>query len=124
MADDKFSYMNTFTEEKFENNCISYYINNVVWTHNCGGPNNKFPFIHTYTSYQDKEVLQFRKSKIEKKSDATFEKYYSEAERADQNDNYKLWGTFHLDDFNLVDSFNFTKDGIAKTIKIDYTCYE
>lgn len=124
MADDKFSYMNTFAEEKFENNCISYYINNAVWTHNCGGTNNKFPYIHTYTSYQDKEVLQFRKSKIEKKDDRTFDKYYSEAERADQNDNYKLWGTFHLDDFNLVDSFNFTKDGTAKTIKIDYTCYE
>ncbi|MEL1255364.1 hypothetical protein AAEO57_16355 [Flavobacterium sp. DGU38] len=124
MADDKFSYMNTFVEEKFENNCISYYINNVVWTHNCGSANNKFPFIHTYTSYQDKEVLQFRKSKIEKKNDTTFEKYYSEAERADQNDNYKLWGTFHLDDFNLVDSFNFTKDNEAKTIKVDYTCYE
>lgn len=124
MADDKFSYMNTFVEEKFENNCISYYINNVVWSHNCSGANNKFPFIHTYTSYQDKEVLQFRKSKIEKKNDTTFEKYYSEAERADQNDNYKLWGTFLLDDYNLVDSFNFTKDDTAKTIKIDYTCYE
>ncbi|WP_163410833.1 hypothetical protein [Flavobacterium ajazii] len=124
MIDDKFSYMNTFVEEKFENNCISYYINNVVWTHNCGGANNKFPFIHTYTSYQDKEVLQFRKSKIEKKDDRTFDKYYSEAERADQNDNYKLWGTFHLDDYNLVDTFNFTKDNEAKTIKIDYTCYE
>jgi hypothetical protein len=124
MIDDKFSYMNTFTEEKFENNCISYSINNVVWSYNCGGPNNKFPYIHTYTSYQNKEVLQFRKSKIEKKNNTTYDKYYSEAERADQNDNYKLWGTFHLDDFNLVDSFNFTKDGTAKTIKIDYTCYE
>ncbi|PXY43611.1 hypothetical protein [Flavobacterium hydrophilum] len=124
MADDKFSYMNTFTEEKYENNCISYYINNVVWSNNCGGTENKFPFIHTYTSYQDKEVLQYRKSKIEKKDNRTFEKYYSAAERADQNDDYKLFGTIHLDDFNLVDSYSFTKDNEAKTIKVDYTCYE
>ncbi|WP_281309887.1 hypothetical protein [Flavobacterium flavigenum] len=124
MADDKFSYMNTFAEEKFENNCISYYINNVVWSNNCGGAENKFPFIHTYTSYQDKEVLQFRKSKIEKKDDRTFEKYFSAAERADQNDDYKLFGTIHLDDFNLVDTYSFTKDNEAKTIKVDYTCYE
>jgi hypothetical protein len=124
MADDKFSYMNTFAEEKFENNCISYYINNVVWSNNCGGAENKFPFIHTYTSYQDKEVLQFRKSKIEKKDDRTFEKYFSAAERADQNDDYKLFGTIHLDDFNLVETYSFTKDNEAKTIKVDYTCYE
>ena len=124
MTDDKFSYMNTFVEEKFENNCISYYINNVVWSHNCSGSDKSFPFVHTYTSFQNKEVLQFRKSKIEKKNDRTFEKYYSEAVRADQNDTYKLWGTFHLDDYNLVDTFNFTKDNIEQTIKIDYTCYE
>ena len=124
MIDDQFSYMNTFVEEKFENNCISYYINNAVWSHNCSGSDKIFPFVHTYTSFQNKEVLQFRKSKIEKKNDRTFEKYYSEAERADQNDNYKLWGKFHLDEYNLVDKFNFTKDDVEQTIKIDYTCYE
>ncbi|MEO7978513.1 hypothetical protein [Flavobacterium sp.] len=124
MIDDQFSYMNTFVEEKFENNCILYYINNDVWSHNCSGPDKIFPFVHTYTSFQNKEVLQFRKSKIEKKNDRTFEKYYSEAERADQNDTYKLWGTFNLDEYNLVDTFNFKKDDIEKTIKIDYTCYE
>lgn len=124
MIDDQFSYMNTFVEEKFENNCISYYINNTVWSHDCSSPSNNFPFVHTYTSFQDKEVLQFRKSKLEKKNDRTFEKYYSEAERADQNYNYKLLGTFYLDEYNLVDTFNFTKNNIQKTIKIDYTCYE
>jgi hypothetical protein len=124
MIDDQFSYMNTFVEEKSENNCISYYINNSVWTKNCSGASNTFPFIHTYTSFQNREVLQYRKSKIEKKNDRTFEKYYSEAESADQNDNYKLWGTFHLDEYNLVDAFNFKKDNIEQTIKIDYTCYE
>ena len=124
MTDDKFSHRNTFVEEKFENNCISYYINNVIWTNNCSSPNNSFPFIHTYTSFQNNEVLQFRKSKLEKKDERTFVKYYSEAERADQNDNYKLWGTIHFDEYNLVDAFHFTKDNMEQTIKIDYTCYE
>nr|WP_294923305.1 hypothetical protein [uncultured Flavobacterium sp.] len=124
MIDDKFSYMNSFSEEKFENNCITHYINNSVWTKNCSGASNTFPFIHTYTSFQNKEVLQFRKSKLEKKDERTFEKYYSESKSADQNDTYKLWGTFHLDESNLIDTINFTEDNMEQTIKIDYICYE
>jgi len=124
MADDKFSYMNNFVEEKFENNCVVYYINNVVWTRDCSGASNVYPFVHTYTSFQNKEVLQFRKSKIEKKDDRTYEKFYSTAERAEQNDFYKPWGTIHFDEMNLVDMLKFTKDNNEQTIKIDYTCYE
>ena len=124
MIDDKFSYMNNYFEEKLENNCITQYINNAVWTKNCSGATNTFPLIHSYTSFQNNEVLQFRKSKLEKKDDRTYEKYYSEAESADQNDTYKLWGTFHLDESNLIDAINFTEDNIEQTLKIDYTCYE
>jgi hypothetical protein len=124
MTDDKFSYMNSFVEEKIENNCTNYYINNMLWTKNCGGQSTAFPLVYTYTSFQNGEVLQFKKSKLEKKGERTFEKYYSDAENENLNDNYKLWGTFHLDDFNLVDTCNFTKDGMEQTIKIDYNCYE
>ncbi|PBI83708.1 hypothetical protein BSF41_44220 [Flavobacterium sp. ACN2] len=124
MIDDKFSYMNSYGEEKIENNCISHYINNVVWTNNCSTANNKFPLIYTYTTYEDKEMSQFIKFKIEKKNDTTFEKYYSKAKRSDQNDDYKLLGTLHLNDFNLVDTYIFTEDNETKTIKVDYTFYE
>lgn len=124
MIDDKFSYMNNFGEDKIENNCQAYYINNKLWTKNCSGQSTVFPYVHTYTSFQNGEVLQFRKSKIEKKNERTFEKYYSETEHENQNDNYKLWGTFHLDEYNLVDTLNFKEDNIEQTIKIDYTCYD
>lgn len=124
MIDDKFAYMNSLVEEKNENNCISYYINNVIWTINCGSPANVFPFTHKYVSYQDGKVLQFRKSKIEKKGDKTFEKYYSDAEREEEQDSFKLFGTFQLNDRNLVNAYNFTKDKVSQTIKIDYTYYQ
>ncbi|MNR65279.1 hypothetical protein D3C85_1882540 [compost metagenome] len=69
-------------------------------------------------------MSQFIKFKIEKKNDTTFEKYYSKAKRSDQNDDYKLLGTLHLNDFNLVDTYIFTEDNETKTIKVDYTFYE
>ncbi|MEP6806430.1 MAG: hypothetical protein ABI892_18020 [Flavobacterium sp.] len=124
MIDDKFAYMNSFTEEKIENNCTAYYINNVVWTRNCGSQPNIYPFTHKYTSYQNGNVLQFRKSKIEKKGNTTFEKYYSEAEQETENDNFKFFGTIQLNDHNLVDSYNFTKNNTNQIIKIDYTYYQ
>lgn len=124
MIDDKFAYMNSFVEEKIENNCIAYYINNTIWTNNCSSPANVYPFTHKYTSYQDGKVLQFRKSKIEKKGEKTFEKYYSEAELEEQADNYKLFGTFQLNDQNLVNAYNFTKDKVNQSIKIEYTYYK
>lgn len=124
MIDDSFSYMNSFAEEKIENNCISYYINNVIWTKTCSSETKAFPFTHKYTSYQKGEVLQFRKSKIEKKGEKTFEKYYSDAALEQDKDNFKLFGTFQLNDHNLVNAYNFTKDKINQTIKIDYTYYQ
>lgn len=125
MIDDKLSYQNGYFEEKLENNCIARYTDNqLLESKECSGQNSVFPFIQSITYFQDKEVLKFRKSKIEKKDDRTFEKYNSEAERLDQDDTYKLWGTFHLDESNLVDTINFTEDNMEQTIKIDYTCYE
>lgn len=124
MKEDKFAYMNSFAEEKIENNCKVYYVNNVVWTRNCSSQTNVYPFTHTYTSYQNGSVLQFRKSKIEKKGDKTFDKYYSEAELETENDNFKIFGTFQFNDHNLVDNYNFTKSNVSQTIKIDYTYYQ
>ncbi|MCP2028611.1 hypothetical protein L1276_003781 [Flavobacterium sp. HSC-32F16] len=124
MSDNKSSHMNTFAEEKIENDCNLLYINNVLWTKNCSTKKNVFPFIHKYTSYQDEKVLQFRKSKLEKKDDKTFEKYYSDAESEDQKDNFKLFGTFFLNEYNLVSSYNFTKDKTNRIVKIEYTYYQ
>jgi len=124
MIDDKLSYMNGYVEEKLENNCISYYDNNTLESKDCSGQSNVFPFVHTSTMFQNSEFYKFRKFKIEKKDDRTFEKYYSESKSADQNDTYKLWGTFHLDESNLIDTINFTEDNMEQTIKIEYTCYE
>ncbi|WP_409416351.1 hypothetical protein [Flavobacterium sp. PS2] len=124
MIDDKYSYMNTLVEEKIEDNCVSYSINNVRWSINCSSQANIFPFIHKYTSFQNGDILQFTKSKIEKKGEKTFEKYYSSAEREEQNDIFKLWGTFQLNDQNLVSTYSFSKDNKKEVIKIDYTYYE
>ncbi|WP_163410832.1 hypothetical protein [Flavobacterium ajazii] len=124
MRDDKFSYMNSYSEEKIENNCISRYINTALESKDCSGQNTLFPYEHTTKSFQNGEVIHYVKSKLEKKGERTFEKYYSEAKHPDQNDNYKLWGTFYLDNFNLLETYNFIEDKEAKTIKIDYTYYE
>lgn len=124
MIDDKYQHMNYFAEEKWEDNCVTRYINNRVWTINCSSKIGSFPFVHKYTSFQDgDEVLQYRKSKLEKKGDKVFEKYYSDAERESEKDNFKLWGTFQLNDQNLLSSYSFTKDGVKRNIKIEYTYF-
>lgn len=123
MDNDKFAYMNTLAEEKTENNCIVYSLNNKIGTRNCSTPPNSFPFVHVYTSYQDGEVLQYRKSKIEKKSESTFEKYYSDAKLEGEKDAFKLFGTFQLNEYNLVSEYNFKKNKDNESIKVEYTYY-
>lgn len=123
MTDDKFSYMNSFAEEKIENNCTLRYINNILWTKNCGSPENVFPFIFKYTSYQDGNVLQYRKSKLEKKGENKFEKYYSSAEREEETEVFNFFGALEFNENNLLDTYRFTKDKISQVIKVDYTYY-
>jgi hypothetical protein len=123
MIDDKYQFMNNFTEEKFEDNCITYYLNNSVWTINCSSKTGMFPFVHKYTSFQDGEVLQYRKSKLVKKGDKLFEKYYSSAEQEREKDNFKLWGVFQFNEQNLLSSYDFTKDDVKCSIKINYTFF-
>jgi hypothetical protein len=121
--DDHHTDMNTFVEERLENNCKSRYINDTKWSENCSSEKNVFPYIHTYTSYQEGEVLQYRKIKIEKRSEKTFEKYYSTAEQLGEKDDYQLGGTFQLNDKKLVKSISFSKGNENRVIMIDYTYY-
>ncbi|MEO8238977.1 MAG: hypothetical protein ABI793_09345 [Flavobacterium sp.] len=123
MTDDKFCYMNSFTEEKIEDNCILRYINNILWTKNCGSPENVFPFVFKYTSYQDGNVLQYRKSKLEKQGEKKFDKYYSSAEREEEKEVFNFFGTLEFNENNLLDTYRFTKDKISQVIKVDYTYY-
>ena len=64
--DDTYSSQNSLSKTINEKNCEIHYINDVVWTRICFTDQNAFPHVHTYTSYQDGEVLQYRKFKIEK----------------------------------------------------------
>jgi hypothetical protein len=123
MQNDDYAYMNVFVENKLKNNCEEYYINNQLWSIDCGSKNGQYPYIHTYTSFQDGEVLQFRKSKIVKKESTVFEKYYSKAERQEQKEDYTLWGVYKLNKQNLVDSISFEKNEENRVIKFDYTFY-
>lgn len=123
MENDKYSHQNIFVEHKMVNDCEHFIINNRVWNIDCDSEKGKFPAIHTYTSFQDGEVLQFRKSKIIKKDDFTYEKYYSKAERADQNDDFEMGSTYKLNEQKLVTSISFKKDGKARVVKFDYTFF-
>ena len=120
MVDDADCYSNSFAEEKNENNCYVDYYNGKIWTRNCSSKIDVFPYVNEYTSYQDGEVLQHRKTRIVKKDEQTFEKYYSEEEKGED---YKLWGTFKLNEQKLVTTYTFTKGNTTKVLKIDYTYY-
>ena len=123
MENDNFCHQNIFVEHKMVNDCEHFLINNRVWNIDCDSEKGKYPAIHTYTSFQDGEVLQFRKSKIIKKDEFTFEKYYSKAEKENQKDEFELFGTYKLNKQKLVTSFGFKKDGENRLLKIDYTFY-
>ena len=123
MENDEYSQQNIFVEHKMINECEHFVINNRVWSIDCDSEKAKFPAIHTYTSFQDGEVLQFRKSKIVKKDDFTYEKYYSKAERENQKDDFELGSTYKLNDQKLVASISFRKNEKARILKIDYTFF-
>jgi hypothetical protein len=123
MKDDKLSYMNCVVEEKIEDNCTLRYINNILWSRNCSSPENVYPFIFKYTSYQDGNVLQYRKSKLEKTGEKKFDKYYSSAEREGEKEVYNFFGTLEFNENNFLSSYHFTKDKISQVIKVDYTYY-
>lgn len=120
MNDDAECIKNSFAEDKIENSCLVCYYNEKISTRNCSSKIDIFPYVNQYTSYQDGEVLQHIKSKIVKINEHTFEKYYSDVE---EGENYKLWGTFNLNEQNLMTKYTFTKNGVKKVLMIDYTYY-
>ena len=120
---DYYCDQNSFVESKIVDDCEHFIINNKLRSIDCDSEKGKFPSIHTYTSFQNGELLQFRKSKIVKKDDFTYEKYYSKAERENQEDDFELWGTYKLNEQKLVTDISFNKDGRNKFIKIEYTVY-
>lgn len=122
MVNEGYPYMNIFSEEKLENNCITKYIDNNVWTINCNN-DNIFPFINSYTSFQNDEVMQYRKTKLVKKGDKLFEKYYSTAKKEGAKDDFKLCSVFHFNDQNLLSSYELIEDNVTSNIKIEYTYF-
>jgi hypothetical protein len=122
MVNEEYPYMNIFSEEKLENNCITKYINNNVWTINCNN-DNIFPFINRYTSFQDGEKMQYRKTKLVKKGDKLFEKYYSAAKKESAKDEFILYSVLNFNDQNLLSSYDLSKDNAKLNIKIDYTYF-
>lgn len=122
MVNESYPYMNIFSEEKLENNCITKYINNTVWTINCNN-DNTFPFINKYTSFQDGEVMQYRKTKLVKKGDKLFEKYYSTAKKEGAKDNFKLCSVFHFNAQNLLSSYELINDNETSNTTIEYTYF-
>ena len=118
--DDAYSNLNIFTKLKFEKNCEIVDINDVVWTRTCFTAKNIFPYINTYTSYQDGKVLQYKKFKIEKKDDKIYEKYYSKAEKANEKDVFVKKGTFELNDEKLLTRYSYLYDNENVNVDIEY----
>ena len=121
MIDDNYSHMNTFSEEKIKNNCVIREINGIVWSENCGSKEGVFPFTHTYTSYQDGEILQKKNYKINKKSETLYELSIQNSSNDDQN--LKPAGTYHLNEKGLIKKYVYAKDDEAKNIEIEYTYF-
>jgi hypothetical protein len=123
MIDDTYQCFNLFGEEKIEDNCITMYINNSVRYINCSNNKGAFPFVNTYTSYQNDEIMQFIKTKLVRKGERIFEKYNSTAKQENAKDDFKLCRIFHLNDQNLLSSYELTEDKENCNVKIEYTYF-
>ncbi|WP_407480752.1 hypothetical protein [Elizabethkingia meningoseptica] len=120
MKDNGSDNMNSFSETKLEGGCRKKYIDNILWSVNCNNGPNKFPFTHTYTSYQDGKVLQKKKYVIEKKTENIYVSSYQ-----DSSGNPNPEREFYvLNDRNLLETCRFTKKQKIKTILLEYTYYE
>lgn len=124
-TDDNLAYNNTILEDKLENNCKIQTYNDQMFRKICFTKKDEVPFVHTFTSYQDENILQHYKVKLIKKNETTFERYLSESEDPkEQKENYKLFGTYQLNEKKQITSFKFIKDKTEKNIKIDYTYFQ
>lgn len=123
MQDENFSHMNIFSEETIKNKCVHYEIDRKIWTINCSSKEGEFPFTYHYTSYQDDRILQEKKYKIIKKSDTVYEMFYSDDSHEKTTGDLKPKGTYHLNERNLLSSFNFIKKDDAKKMELEYTYF-
>ncbi|MGO3183365.1 MAG: hypothetical protein ACTIJ9_11090 [Aequorivita sp.] len=124
MKNEIYETENSFTEVKYENGCKIQYIQNELWKKVCNSDATSFPYTHTYTSYQDGEVMQYKKLQITKKNDRTFEKHYSQAENADENDVYALNAIYQFNDQDLLESYTMIRGNNKNVISLDYTFYD
>lgn len=122
--DDNLAYHNTVVETKFENNCKLTFYNDEIMRKECYSKKEDNPFIYEFTSYQKDEVLQHYKVKLVKKNDNLFERFTSESNDAKEyKDNFKLSGSYQLNDKKQLSTFKFIKDKTEKTIKIEYNYF-
>ncbi|WP_136666961.1 hypothetical protein [Flavobacterium sp. H122] len=126
--DDNYAYQNSVSETKFQDNCIVRTSNGKIIKKECYTKKDEFPFIYTNTSFQDNDIMQIYKSKITKKTETLYESYYSSSDDPKQyKDNFKLMGTFQLNEKKQVVAFNSSKILKGKperTAKIEYTYYQ
>lgn len=122
-TEDTYPFFNFFGEEKIENNCITKYLNNTVLWINCSSNKDLFPFENKYTSFQNGEVMQYRKTKLIRKDKKLFEKYHSTAKQESAKDDFKLFSVYHLNDQNLLSSYESIEDSVKQNIKINYTYF-
>lgn len=123
--DDNLAYHNTIIETKFENNCKLTIYNDEVIRKECYSKKEEHPFIYEFISYQKEEVLQHYKVKLVKKNDNLYERFTSESNNGkDYKDNFKLSGSYQLNDKKQLSTFKFIKDKTEKTIKIEYNYFQ
>ncbi|TRX38026.1 hypothetical protein FNW52_03750 [Flavobacterium sp. ZT3R18] len=122
-TEDTYPFLNLFGEEKIENNCITKYLNNSIWSTECSSNKDIFPFVTKNTSFQNGEVMDYRKTKLVKKGDKLFEKYYSTTEQENVKDDFKLFSVFHLNDQNLLSSYELIENKENSNVKIEYTYF-
>lgn len=123
--DDNLAYHNTILEDKLENCCKIRFYNDEIIRKDCYTKKDEIPFIYTYISYQNEDILQYYKVKLVKKNENIFERFISETDNPKEyKDNFKLAGSYQLNDKKQLSTFKFIKDKAEKTIKIEYTYYQ
>jgi hypothetical protein len=121
MEDDSYSNMNYIIENILEDNCKIRKYNNTVYSKTCRSKANGVPFIKTATSYQDGEVMLFRKSKIVKKDDKTLEEYFSTAESENEKDHFELGIIYKFNEKNLLNEIKVLIQGKNNVFTMEYT---
>lgn len=125
--DEKQAYHNTIVATKLEDNCRIKTYNDKIIRKDCFTKKGEFPFMYTYTSFQDEEILQVYKTKMVKKNESVYEGYLSSSDDPKKyKDNFILTGTFQLNDKKQITSFSSIKqkDKPERTVKIEYIYYQ